>query len=93
MRIFDDGWYEPVEWDDAKKVSFKLHGRRYPGLEFHFVKTRTDWLAFLASAQDAPLIESPRRFQPMLAEGGTRRSTATTGGSSRSSTASAASRR
>ena len=69
VRIFDDGWYEPVEWDD-KKVSFKLHGRRYPGLEFHFVKTRTDWLAFLASAQDAPLIESPPRFQPMLAEGG-----------------------
>ena len=69
VRIFDDGWYEPIEWDD-KKVSFKLHGRRYPGLEFHFVKTRTDWLAFLASAQDRPLIESPRRFQPMLAEGG-----------------------
>ncbi len=69
VRIFDDGWYEPIEWDD-KKVSFKLHGRRYPGLEFHFVKTRTDWLAFLASAQDRPLIESPRRFQPMLADGG-----------------------
>ena len=34
------------------------------------MKTRTDWLAFLASAQDAPLIESPPRFQPMLAEGG-----------------------
>jgi DNA ligase D-like protein (predicted ligase)/DNA ligase D-like protein (predicted polymerase)/DNA ligase D-like protein (predicted 3'-phosphoesterase) len=69
VRIFDDGWYEPVEWDD-KKVSFRLHGRRYPNLEFHFVKTRSDWLAFLASAQDAPLIESPPRFQPMLAEGG-----------------------
>ena len=39
VRIFDDGWYEPIEWDD-KKVSFRLHGRRYPGLEFHFVKTR-----------------------------------------------------
>ena len=48
VRIFDDGWYEPVEWTDSK-VSFRLHGRRYPGLEFHFVKTRTDWLAFLAS--------------------------------------------
>jgi bifunctional non-homologous end joining protein LigD len=69
VRIFDDGWYEPVEWTDTK-VSFRLHGRRYPGLEFHFVKTRTDWLAFLASAQDAPLIPSPPRFQPMLAEGG-----------------------
>jgi bifunctional non-homologous end joining protein LigD len=69
VRIFDDGWYEPVEWTDSK-VSFKLHGRRYPGLEFHFVKTRTDWLAFLASKQDAPAIESPPRFEPMLAEGG-----------------------
>src|SRR5919109_183162 len=69
VRICDDGWYEPVEWTDSK-VSFRLHGRRYPGLEFHFVKTRTDWLAFLASAQDAPLIGSPPRFQPMLAEGG-----------------------
>jgi DNA ligase D-like protein (predicted ligase)/DNA ligase D-like protein (predicted polymerase)/DNA ligase D-like protein (predicted 3'-phosphoesterase) len=69
VRIFDDGWYEPVEWTDSK-VSFRLHGRRYPGLEFHFVKTRTDWLAFLASDQQAPLIASPPAFQPMLAEGG-----------------------
>ena len=69
VRIFDDGWYEPLEWDD-KKVTFRLHGRRYPGLEFHFVKTRTDWLAFLASAQEAPLIGSPPAFQPMLAEAG-----------------------
>lgn len=69
VRIFDDGWYEPIEWTDTK-VSFRLHGRRYPGLEFHFVKTRTDWLAFLASAQTAPLIPTPPRFAPMLAEGG-----------------------
>jgi bifunctional non-homologous end joining protein LigD len=69
VRIFDDGWYEPVEWED-RKVSFRLHGRRYPGLEFHFVKTRTDWLAFLASAQSAALIAAPPRYQPMLAEGG-----------------------
>ena len=69
VRIFDDGWYEPVEWTDSK-VSFRLHGRRYPGLEFHFVKTRTDWLAFLASHQEAPTIAAPPRFQPMLAEAG-----------------------
>ena len=69
VRIFDDGWYEPVEWTDSK-VSFRLHGRRYPGLEYHVVKTRTDWLAFLASHQDAPLIPSPPAFPPMLAEGG-----------------------
>jgi bifunctional non-homologous end joining protein LigD len=69
VRIFDDGWYEPVEWTDTK-VSFVLHGRRYPGLEFHLVKTKTDWLAFLASAQTEPLIASPPRFEPMFAEGG-----------------------
>ncbi len=69
VRIFDDGWYEPIEWTE-KKVSFRLHGRRYPGLEFHFVKTRTDWLAFLASHQEAPLIDVPPTIQPMLAEGG-----------------------
>lgn len=69
VRIFDDGWYEPVEWTD-EKVSFRLHGRRYPGLEFHFVKTRTDWLAFLASQQEAPLIPGPPRYEPMLAEAG-----------------------
>src|SRR5262245_9854035 len=69
VRIFDDGWYEPVEWTDTK-VSFRLHGRRYPGLEFHFVKTRTDWLAFLASNQTEPPIASAPRLSPMLAEGG-----------------------
>ncbi|MET0801265.1 MAG: non-homologous end-joining DNA ligase [Actinomycetota bacterium] len=69
VRIFDDGWYEPIEWTDTK-VSCILHGRRYPGLEFHFVKTNRDWLAFLASAQTAPLIAAPPRFEPMLAEGG-----------------------
>ncbi len=69
VRIFDDGRYEVVEWTDSK-VSFKLHGRRYPGLEYHFVKTRTDWLAFLASRQDEPLVSAPGRYQPMLAEGG-----------------------
>jgi bifunctional non-homologous end joining protein LigD len=47
-----------------------LRGRRYPGLEYHLVKTRTDWLVFLASAQDAPLIDPPPALQPMLAEGG-----------------------
>jgi len=69
VRIFDDGWYETVEWTDTK-VSFVLHGRRYPGLEFHFVKTNRDWLGFLASAQTAPAIAAPPRFDPMLADGG-----------------------
>ncbi|HZD17353.1 MAG TPA: non-homologous end-joining DNA ligase [Actinomycetota bacterium] len=69
VRIFDDGTYEPIEWTDTK-VTFRLHGRRYPDLEFHFVKTRADWLAFLGSRQGAPLIASPPALQPMLAEGG-----------------------
>ncbi len=69
VRIFDDGWYEPVEWTDTK-VSFTLHGRRYPGLEFHFVKTRQNWLALLGSQQGAPMIASPGRYEPMLAESG-----------------------
>jgi bifunctional non-homologous end joining protein LigD len=69
VRIFDNGTYDPIEWTD-EKVSFRLHGRRYPGLEFHFVKTRQNWLAFLASAQSAPLVPAPKRFAPMLAEGG-----------------------
>ena len=35
------------------------------------MKTRTDWLAFLASAQDGAADRRRRaRFQPMLAEGG-----------------------
>jgi DNA ligase D-like protein (predicted ligase)/DNA ligase D-like protein (predicted polymerase)/DNA ligase D-like protein (predicted 3'-phosphoesterase) len=69
VRIFDNGWYEPIEWTDTK-VSFRLHGRRYPDLEFHFVKTKRDWLAFLASAQTRQLIAAPPRFSPMLAEAG-----------------------
>ncbi len=69
VRIFDNGTYDLVEWED-KKVSFVLHGRRYPGLEYHLVKTRTDWLVFLASHQEASLIASPPAFAPMLAEGG-----------------------
>ncbi|MEX0991628.1 MAG: non-homologous end-joining DNA ligase [Actinomycetota bacterium] len=77
VRIFDAGTYERVEWDD-KKVSFVLHGRRYPGLEYHLVKTKLgkpgedNWLVFLASKQDAPLIPPPPAFTPMLAEGGHR---------------------
>jgi bifunctional non-homologous end joining protein LigD len=68
VRIFDEGTHQILEWND-EKVSFKLLGRRYPGLEYHLVKTRTDWLVFLASHQDAPLVAGPPPFRPMLAEG------------------------
>jgi bifunctional non-homologous end joining protein LigD len=69
VRIFDRGTHEILEWD-VRKVSFKLFGRRHPGLEYHLVKTRTDWLVFLASHQDVPLVASPPPLRPMLAEGG-----------------------
>ena len=67
--IFDSGTYDLVEWTE-KKVSFRLHGTRYRGLEWHMVKTADGWLAFLASHQDAPLIEAAPSLPPMLAEGG-----------------------
>ena len=69
VRIFDDGWYEPVEWTDTK-VSFRLHGRRYPGLEFHFVKTRTELARVPRERAGRAADRVPGRFQPMLAEGG-----------------------
>ncbi|HWO70441.1 MAG TPA: non-homologous end-joining DNA ligase [Actinomycetota bacterium] len=71
VRIFDRGTYEPIEWTD-EKVTFRLRGRRYPGLEYHLVRTRTDWLVFLASRQEAPLIAPPPALSPMLAEPGGR---------------------
>jgi bifunctional non-homologous end joining protein LigD len=92
VRIFDDGWYEPIEWTDTK-VSFRLHGRRYPGLEFHFVKTRTDWLAFLASNQTAPLSPRPPGSPRCSRRVGGIPSTTPRGGSSPSSTGSGASPR
>lgn len=67
VHIFDEGTYEPIEWTESK-VSFRLNGRRYKGLEWHFVKTRTDWLAFLASGQEAALPATPPSLSPMLAE-------------------------
>ena len=67
--IFDSGTYDLIEWNE-KKVSFRLHGTRYRGLEWHMVKTTDGWLVFLAGQQEAPIIEAPPSLQPMLAEGG-----------------------
>src|SRR5919198_4646189 len=44
VRIFDAGTYDAIEWEGGRKGSFRLHGLRYQGAEFHLVKTRTDWL-------------------------------------------------
>ena len=91
VRIFDDGWYEPIEWTDSK-VSFRLRppvpGARVP------LREDPERLARLPGvAPEAPLIDVPPSIPPMLAEGGWNRSTARTGGSSRSSTGSVRSRR
>ena len=70
VRIFDAGTYETLEWTD-KKVTFRLHGDRYQGAEFHLVKTATDWLVFLARPEVIPQGVVPRGvFHPMMAEGG-----------------------
>jgi bifunctional non-homologous end joining protein LigD len=67
--IFDRGTFERLEWTD-KKVSFRLHGERYRGLEWHLVRTTDGWLVFLANHQDVPVMEAPPSLSPMLAEGG-----------------------
>jgi len=66
VKIFDQGTYEPLEWEDGK-ITFRLHGQRQRG-EYHLVKTKTDWLVFLSkrSANEQP--PPPPRFTPMLAE-------------------------
>jgi bifunctional non-homologous end joining protein LigD len=70
VRIFDAGTYEALEWTDTK-LTVRLHGERYQGAEFHLVKTRTDWLVFLARPEVIPEGEVPRGvFRPMMAEGG-----------------------
>jgi bifunctional non-homologous end joining protein LigD len=70
VRIFDAGTYEALEWTD-RKVTFRLHGERYRGAEFHLVKTATDWLVFLSKPQVIPEGATPRGvFAPMMAEGG-----------------------
>jgi bifunctional non-homologous end joining protein LigD len=74
VRIWDQGTYDPVEWTDTK-VSFRLHGERYRGEEYHLIKTKrgeNDWLVFMASrsVEDPPT--APPAFAPMMAEPGGR---------------------
>ena len=92
VRIFDDGWYEPVEWTDDEGL-VPAARPPLPGTRVPLREDATDWLAFLASAQDAPLIPSPRTLRADARRGrvgGLRRRRR--GGSSRSSTGSGASR-
>jgi bifunctional non-homologous end joining protein LigD len=70
VRIWDHGTYDRLEWTDDK-VSFRLHGERYQGEEYHLVKTRrgpNDWLVFMASASVEAAPGSPPKFRPMMAE-------------------------
>ena len=69
VRIFDSGTFDELEWTDTK-VSFRLHGKRYRGAEFHLVKTRTDWLVFLSRPEELDIGRPPPAYVPMLAEGG-----------------------
>jgi bifunctional non-homologous end joining protein LigD len=70
VRIWDHGTYDRVEWTDAK-VSFRLHGERYRGEEYHLVKTRrgeNDWLVLMASRSVEGPAATPPTFKPMMAE-------------------------
>jgi bifunctional non-homologous end joining protein LigD len=72
VRIWDHGTYDEVEWTD-EKVSFRLHGERYRGEEFHLVKTRrgpNDWLVFMASRSVEEPPAEPPQFRPMMADPG-----------------------
>jgi bifunctional non-homologous end joining protein LigD len=68
VQIWDAGTYDPLEWT-PQKVSFRLHGQRHHG-EYHLVKTKGDWLVFMASASEEEPLPKPPAFAPMLAAGG-----------------------
>lgn len=70
-RIYDEGTYDTLEWEEGKKLTIRLRGRRVNG-EYHLVRTRgKQWLIF-RSARDAPaeILPPPPRLEPMLATGG-----------------------
>src|SRR4029077_3249829 len=68
VRIWDSGTYDLLEWTDSK-VSVRLHGRRHTG-EYHLIKTRSDWLVFLAKSSEIRPPERAPSLTPMFAEGG-----------------------
>jgi bifunctional non-homologous end joining protein LigD len=67
VRLFDLGTYEPLEVGDGK-WTVRLHGSRYHGAEYHFVRTRErDWICFLAGRASLPQPAAPPTFEPMMA--------------------------
>jgi bifunctional non-homologous end joining protein LigD len=67
VRLFDLGTYEPLEVTDDK-WTVRLHGSRYHGTEYHFVRTRQDWLCFLSRRTPLPAPARPPTFEPMMAQ-------------------------
>jgi bifunctional non-homologous end joining protein LigD len=67
VRLFDLGSYEPLEVRDGK-WTVRLHGSRYRGAEYHFVRTKErDWLCLLAGKVSLPQPAPPPVFEPMMA--------------------------
>jgi bifunctional non-homologous end joining protein LigD len=66
VRLFDLGTYEPLEVEDGK-WTVRLHGSRYRGTEYHFVRTKRDWICFLSRRTPLPPPARPPTFEPMMA--------------------------
>jgi bifunctional non-homologous end joining protein LigD len=67
VRLFDIGTYEPLEVTDGK-WTVRLHGSRYRGAEYHFVRTKQDWICMLGGRTPLPAPAPPPTFEPMMAQ-------------------------
>jgi bifunctional non-homologous end joining protein LigD len=67
VRLFDLGSYEPLEVTDGK-WTVRLHGSRYHGAEYHFVRTREDWICLLGGRTPLPAPAQPPTYEPMMAQ-------------------------
>jgi bifunctional non-homologous end joining protein LigD len=66
VRLFDLGTYEPLEVGE-EKWKVRLHGSRYRGTEYTFVRTHDrNWLCLLSGAPP-PRLAAPPVYEPMLA--------------------------
>jgi bifunctional non-homologous end joining protein LigD len=67
VRLFDLGTYEEIERRDGK-LTFRLHGSRYHGAEYHMHRTKDrDWICFLAGKRSLPQPPPPPEITPMMA--------------------------